>query len=39
MGNYVPIVSDDLNVNITVEAVESVMYEKKQAEWKKAAAK
>jgi polyisoprenoid-binding protein YceI len=35
MGAFVPIVSDDLNVVITVEAVESVMYEKKQAEWKK----
>lgn len=35
MGAYVPIVSDDLKVVITVEAVESVMYDKKQAEWKK----
>lgn len=39
MGNYVPIVSDQLNVSITVEAVESVMYAKKQAEWKKANSK
>jgi polyisoprenoid-binding protein YceI len=39
MGNYVPIVSDELAVNITVEAVESVMYAKKQALWKKAATK
>lgn len=35
MGAYVPIVSDELKVVITVEAVESAMYEKKQAEWKK----
>ena len=39
MGNYVPLVSDQLTVNITVEAVESAMYAKKQAEWKKAANK
>lgn len=39
MGNYVPLVSDQLTVNITVEAVESVMYAKKQAEWKKSANK
>jgi polyisoprenoid-binding protein YceI len=36
MGAGVPVVGDDLNVVITVEAVESVMFEKKQAEWKKA---
>lgn len=35
MGKYAPMVSDELAVFVTVEAVESTMYAKKQAEWKK----
>jgi polyisoprenoid-binding protein YceI len=35
MGKFAPMVSDELAVSITVEAIESVMYAKKVAEWKK----
>ena len=35
MGKFAPMVSDELAVTITVEAIESKMYAKKQAEWNK----